>query len=156
MQRLLIRKRANSEDTNVLTLGYREAAPGPSGHRVSSSNGVMCFFPNTLVALLKKEPWRDLHAAIGDDLMLHLLLNYVVIIEMDASKRSYIQVRITRKVMTTRQDDAFVDQRSVACGRWLGRVCGSLRRRFSGAAAHEEDERRRAAWPTRTPQPTPR
>ncbi|TYZ67386.1 hypothetical protein PybrP1_001697 [[Pythium] brassicae (nom. inval.)] len=92
IEKLLIRKRANPEDTNVLALGYREAAPGPFGHRVSSSNGVMCFFPNTLVALLKKEPWPELHAAIGDDLMLHLLLNYVVVVEADGAKRSFIQV----------------------------------------------------------------
>lgn len=83
----------NAGDTNILTLGYREAAPGPSGHRVSSSNGVMCYYPNTLVALLKKSPWQTLHSVIGDDLMIHLLMNYVIIVELQESKHSYIQVQ---------------------------------------------------------------
>lgn len=92
MQRLLTRKRLNPDDTNILTLGYREAAPGPSGHRVASSNGIMCYYPNTLVALLKKSAsWQKLHAVIGDDLMIHLLMNYVVIVELRDSKQ-FIQV----------------------------------------------------------------
>lgn len=55
----------------------------------------MCCYPNTLVALLKKSPsWQTLHAVIGDDLMIHLLMNYVVIVELQESKYSFIQVRL--------------------------------------------------------------
>lgn len=52
----------------------------------------MCYYPNTLVALLKKSAsWQTLHAVIGDDLMIHLLMNYVVIVELRDSKQ-FIQV----------------------------------------------------------------
>lgn len=99
LQRLLIRKRSNPDDSNILTLGYREASPGPSGHRVASSNDIMCYYPNTLVALLKKSPsWQMLHAVIGDDLMIYLLMNYVVVVELQESK-SFIQVRLALSLM---------------------------------------------------------
>lgn len=124
LQKLLLRKRANPDDTNVLALGYREAAPGPFGHRVSSSNGVMCVFPNTLVALLKQAPWKELHTAIGDDLLLHLLLNYVIVVQVDDVKRSFIQVRtylLSRPLLSRH----LVMEVVLVRRRRLGRVSGS-------------------------------
>jgi hypothetical protein len=93
IERLLTRRRADPSDSNLLTLGYREVAPGSHGHRVTASNSVMCYFPNTLVATLKTAVWEALHALIGDDLLVHLLLNYCIFVKVPQPSGSYIQVR---------------------------------------------------------------
>ncbi|KAL4177207.1 hypothetical protein KRP22_002141 [Phytophthora ramorum] len=93
IERLLARKRAeNWEDANVLTLGYREVTPGATGHRVAQSNGVMCYYPNTLVAALKKPLWESLHRLMGDDLLTHLLLNYTIVVQLKEASLSYMQL----------------------------------------------------------------
>ncbi|TMW66307.1 hypothetical protein Poli38472_004072 [Pythium oligandrum] len=92
IERLLLRKRSDPTDSNLLTLGYREITPGSSGHRIAHSNAVMCYFPNTLVATLKRTPWEELHAVIGDDLMIHLLMNYCVYVEIQGSPGSFMQL----------------------------------------------------------------
>ncbi|OWZ01442.1 hypothetical protein PHMEG_00027165, partial [Phytophthora megakarya] len=93
IERLLARKRAiNWEDANILTLGYREVAPDAAGHRVTQSNGVMCYYPNTLVDTLKKPLWESLHQLMGDDLMTHLLLNYTIFVQLKESPDSYMQL----------------------------------------------------------------
>ncbi|CEG35759.1 Telomerase catalytic subunit/reverse transcriptase TERT [Plasmopara halstedii] len=94
IERLLARKRAmNWEDANILTLGYREVTPEAVGHRVIESNGVMCYYPNTLVAALKKPLWISLHKIMGDDLMMHLLLNYTIFVHIKGMPdSSYMQL----------------------------------------------------------------
>ncbi|KAG2761693.1 hypothetical protein PC129_g18146 [Phytophthora cactorum] len=93
IERLLARKRAiNWEDANVLTLGYREVTPGAVGHRVTQSNGIICYYPNTLVAALKKPLWGSLHELMGDDLMTHLLLNYTILVQLKENPDSYMQL----------------------------------------------------------------
>ncbi|CAI5722949.1 unnamed protein product [Peronospora destructor] len=93
IERLLARKRSmNWEDANLLTLGYREVTPDATGHRVTQSNGIMCYYPNTLVAALKKPLWEFLHELIGDDLMMHLLLNYTIFVQLKEASDSYMQV----------------------------------------------------------------
>ncbi|KAL4138556.1 hypothetical protein PRIC2_002061 [Phytophthora ramorum] len=93
IERLLARKRVeNWEDANVLTLGYREVTPGAAGHRVAQSNGVMCYYPNTLVAALKKPLWESLHRLMGDDLLTHLLLNYTIVVQLKETSLSYMQL----------------------------------------------------------------
>lgn len=82
----------NWEGANVLTLGYREVTPGAAGHRVTQSNAIMCYYPNTLVAALKKPLWGSLHQLMGDDLMTHLLLNYTIIVQIQGAPGSYMQV----------------------------------------------------------------
>ncbi|KAJ0406604.1 hypothetical protein ATCC90586_003115 [Pythium insidiosum] len=93
IQRLLYRKRVDPDDSNLLTLGYREVSPGPSGHRVAHLNGVMCYFPNMLVATLQRPVWDALHRCIGDDLLLHLLLNFSLFVRVEAASPTYMQVR---------------------------------------------------------------
>ncbi|ETI35818.1 hypothetical protein F443_17915 [Phytophthora nicotianae P1569] len=93
IERLLARKRAmNWEDANILTLGYREATPGAAGHRVTQSNGIVCYYPNTLVAALKKPLWGSLHELMGDDLVTHLLLNYTIFVQLKENPDSFIQL----------------------------------------------------------------
>ncbi|KAG7390946.1 hypothetical protein PHYBOEH_006816 [Phytophthora boehmeriae] len=94
IERLLARKRTavHWEDANILTLGYREVTPGASGHRVTQSNGIMCYYPNTLVSTLKKPLWESLHQLMGDDLMTHLLLNYTIFARVKDMQLSYIQL----------------------------------------------------------------
>ncbi|EEY53480.1 uncharacterized protein PITG_07137 [Phytophthora infestans T30-4] len=93
IERLLARKRAtNWEDANILTLGYREVTPGAVGHRVTQSNGIMCYYPNTLVAALKKPLWEHLHELMGDDLMTHLLLHYTIFVQLKENPDSYLQL----------------------------------------------------------------
>ncbi|POM72508.1 Hypothetical protein PHPALM_10764, partial [Phytophthora palmivora] len=93
IERLLARKRTmNWEDANILTLGYREVTPGAAGHRVTQSNGIMCYYPNTLVDTLKKPLWGSLHQLMGDDLMTHLLLNYTIFVELKEAPGSYMQL----------------------------------------------------------------
>ncbi|KAG6612579.1 Telomerase catalytic subunit/reverse transcriptase TERT [Phytophthora cinnamomi] len=93
IERLLVRKQAmNWEDANILTLGYREVTPGAAGHRVTQSNAIMCYYPNTLVAALKKPLWESLHQLMGDDLMTHLLLNYTIIVQLKGAPGSYMQL----------------------------------------------------------------
>ncbi|KAJ8566502.1 hypothetical protein ON010_g6622 [Phytophthora cinnamomi] len=82
----------NWEDANILTLGYREVTPGAAGHRVTQSNAIMCYYPNTLVAALKKPLWESLHQLMGDDLMTHLLLNYTIIVQLKGAPGSYMQL----------------------------------------------------------------
>ncbi|KAL3667294.1 hypothetical protein V7S43_007525 [Phytophthora oleae] len=90
---LLARKRTiNWEDANILTLGYREVAPEAAGHRVTQSNAVICYYPNTLVAALKKPRWGSLHNLMGDDLMTHLLLNYTVVVQLKEDSGSFMQL----------------------------------------------------------------
>ncbi|KAG6947811.1 hypothetical protein JG688_00015395 [Phytophthora aleatoria] len=97
IERLLARKRAmNWEDANVLTLGYREVTPGAVGHRVTQSNGIICYYPNTLVAALKKPLWGSLHELMGDDLMTHLLLNYTILVQLKENPDSYMQKMVSR------------------------------------------------------------
>ncbi|CAH0491660.1 unnamed protein product [Peronospora farinosa] len=93
IERLLVRKRSmNWEDANILTFGYREVTPDAAGHQVMQSNGIMCYYPNTLVAALKKPLWEFLHEIIGDDLMMHLLLNYTIFVQLKEASDSYMQV----------------------------------------------------------------
>ncbi|GLD92821.1 hypothetical protein PINS_up001400 [Pythium insidiosum] len=92
IQRLLYRKRVDPDDSNVLTLGYREVSPGPAGHRVAHMNGVMSYFPNTLVTMLQRPVWEALHQHIGDDLLLHLLLNFSLFIRVHAASPTYVQL----------------------------------------------------------------
>ncbi|KAE9288033.1 hypothetical protein PF001_g20705 [Phytophthora fragariae] len=93
IERLLVRKRAmNWEDANILTLGYREATPGAAGHRVTQSNAILFYHPNMLVAALKKPLWESLHQLMGDDLMMHLLLNYTLILQLKGAPGSYMQL----------------------------------------------------------------
>ncbi|KAG7377602.1 hypothetical protein PHYPSEUDO_011397 [Phytophthora pseudosyringae] len=93
IERLLERKRAMDwEDANILTLGYREVTQGAAGHRVTQSNGVMCYYPNTLVAALKKPLWESLHQLMGDDLMTHLLLNSTIFVQLKKAPDSYMQL----------------------------------------------------------------
>ncbi|KAE9036345.1 hypothetical protein PR002_g7137 [Phytophthora rubi] len=93
IERLLVRKRAmNWEDANILTLGYREATPGAAGHRVTQSNAILFYHPNMLVAALKKPLWESLHQLMGDDLMMHLLLNYTLIVQLKGAPGSYMQL----------------------------------------------------------------
>ncbi|KAG1689831.1 hypothetical protein DVH05_001864 [Phytophthora capsici] len=90
---LLARKRTiNWEDADILTLGYREVAPEAAGHRVTQSNAVICYYPNTLVATLKNPCWGSLHELMGDDLMTHLLLNYTVVVQLKGDPGSYMQL----------------------------------------------------------------
>jgi hypothetical protein len=83
----------NWEDANILTLGYREVTPGAAGHLLTQSNAIMSYYPNTLVAALKKPLWEALHQLMGDDLMTHLLVNYTVLAQLKDSPLSYMQVR---------------------------------------------------------------
>ncbi|EGZ25802.1 hypothetical protein PHYSODRAFT_391036, partial [Phytophthora sojae] len=100
IERLLARKRAmNWEGANVLTLGYREVTPGAAGHRVTQSNAIMCYYPNTLVAALKKPLWGSLHQLMGDDLMTHLLLNYTIIVQIQGAPGSYMQRKVSINVV---------------------------------------------------------
>lgn len=62
------------------------------GHRVAHSNDVMCHYPNTLVAVLKRPCWQALHKLMGDALMIHLLLHYAIFTKLRQPKGSYIQV----------------------------------------------------------------
>jgi hypothetical protein len=63
---LLTRKRLqNDSATNIITLGYREASPGINGHRIAQLNGIVCYYPNTLVSILKTPKWNRLHEKIG-------------------------------------------------------------------------------------------
>jgi hypothetical protein len=52
----------------------------------------MCYYPNTLVALLKRPHWEALHRLMGDDLFMHLLLHYVILVELPGVQRSFVQV----------------------------------------------------------------
>ncbi|CAH0516411.1 unnamed protein product [Peronospora belbahrii] len=93
IERLLARKRSMDwKNANILTLGYREVAPDVAGHRVMQSNGIMCYYPNTLVAALKKPLWKSLHKLTGDDLMTHLLLNYTIFVQLKDAPDSYMQI----------------------------------------------------------------
>ncbi|TDH73412.1 hypothetical protein CCR75_003794 [Bremia lactucae] len=80
------------EDANLLTLGYREVTPGATGHRVTQSDDVVCYYPNTLVAALKKPLWGAVHKLIGDDLMMHLLLNFTIFVQLKETPDSYMQL----------------------------------------------------------------
>lgn len=61
---------------NVLSLGYGT----PTGHRVSNNSNVVDspaianFYPNTLVNVLQSKFWALILKSIGDEIMLHILL----------------------------------------------------------------------------------
>jgi hypothetical protein len=62
---------------NVLSLGYG----APTGYNVSNNSNVVDahaivnFYPNTLVNILQTSGWKNVLNEIGDELMLHMLLN---------------------------------------------------------------------------------
>ncbi|RHY14296.1 hypothetical protein DYB28_001282 [Aphanomyces astaci] len=88
---LLQRKRYGKDtSTNLLTLGYGMASPGANNHFLA--NDLSCYYPNTLVAMLKSNEWVQLHLHIGDDLMKHILLNHNVFVLMANTTDCYIQL----------------------------------------------------------------
>ena len=93
VEQLVVRKRlVHYEHANILTLGYREETPMASGHRVTQSNRIVCYYPNTLVAALKQPLWASLHKLMGDDLMMHLLLYYTILVQPEECPKAYVQV----------------------------------------------------------------
>lgn len=54
------------------------------------TNQKQCFFPNTLHDLVKTEPWRVLHAAVGDYVMRYLLTHCAIFVSLP--NRNYMQV----------------------------------------------------------------
>jgi hypothetical protein len=50
---------------------------------LSEAPEVECFFPNTLVNFLQSEAWLQLHAAVGDNVMTHLLLDTSMYLRFD-------------------------------------------------------------------------
>ncbi|KAI9921552.1 hypothetical protein PsorP6_000360 [Peronosclerospora sorghi] len=94
IQRLVLRKRSlDWKYADILALGFQEATPESTGHRLTHSNGIMWYHPNTLVATLKGPVWESLHELMGDDLMIHLLLNYSIFVQLKDANDSYMQVR---------------------------------------------------------------
>ncbi|RHY97222.1 hypothetical protein DYB37_004154 [Aphanomyces astaci] len=88
---LLQRKRYGKDtSTNLLTLGYGMASPGANNHFLA--NDLSCYYPNTLVAMLKSNEWVQLHLHIGDDVMKHILLNHNVFVLMANTTDCYIQL----------------------------------------------------------------
>ncbi|KAL6051599.1 Telomerase reverse transcriptase, variant 3 [Balamuthia mandrillaris] len=66
--------RSGAPPNHLLAKGYRKQRPG-QGHGMQSLYGVECYFPNTLVNVLKGSEWDLLLSRIGDACMLHLLLH---------------------------------------------------------------------------------
>ena len=77
------KKKNNSHDQqhvnfhNVLSLGYG----APTGYNISGTSSIVGapaianFYPNTLVNILQTNFWEEILNKIGDELMLHMLLN---------------------------------------------------------------------------------
>ena len=69
-------------ETAVLVQGYRRANPQrDAAEGATAVHGVECYYPNTLVNWVKRPEWELLLAKIGDELMIHLLLDRVLLYE---------------------------------------------------------------------------
>jgi hypothetical protein len=85
---------------HVLAHGYTLAQQG-----INSVNcGIECFFPNTVVNIVKGRTWMQLLKYIGDDLMTYLLTYCIILIPLP--RDSYLQVagRPLNKYITNMED----------------------------------------------------
>ena len=77
------------QQRNVLSLGYGLRS-NPDNANVVDAPDLQNFYPNTLVNVLQTPLWERVLTCIGDELMLHLLINCSIFIKLDNG--CYMQV----------------------------------------------------------------
>lgn len=85
-------KKHQYQDLNLITLGYRQDYPDCIYPVVDFTTGIVCQCSNEGVNQLKNPTWTRLHQIIGDDLMMHLLLNFRIFVKLPQPTAAYVQL----------------------------------------------------------------
>lgn len=84
----MIPRQPKMRPQHVLAYGY--SLPRPGTNHMNAFPGVECFFPNTVVNLVKGYAWIGLLTMIGDELMTYILKYAIVLVPVPNG--AYLQV----------------------------------------------------------------